>query len=226
MKSGTALNNNQLKELIVTLTRATPTALDNPAETLSYWGVHTAELSERILVALAVPKPKLLRLLGTTAMPARTTVFVARDHFKVALGKKDKVKISFVGDNFIKWFLSGAGKVESPAAAHELAHHELITSSLDTPIVTDLGGEVPAASTLADIWTKMEVQGSGEEGVLLTKSFAANIFYVRDTAGELRVVYVRWYDGGWYVSAFPVSNPSEWDAGYRVFASNSVPAAV
>jgi hypothetical protein len=40
-------------------------------------------------------------------------------------------------------------------------------------------------------------------------------------AGELRVVNVRWNDGGWNVNANPVSNPNEWNAGNRVFASNN-----
>ena len=171
-------------------------------------------------------KPKLLRLLGSTTVPDRVTAFIARDHFKVAKGKEDKVKISFIGDNFTTYFLSGNSKAEAPAVAHELAHHELTKRSLDVPIVTELGGEAPAESTLADIWTKMEAQGGGEDGDLLTKNYAANIFYVRDTAGVLRVVYVDWHGVGWYVDAVPVSNPYEWGARFRVFASNSVPSTI
>ena len=170
-------------------------------------------------------KPKLLRLLGSTTVPARVTAFIARDHFKVTKGKEDKVKISFIGDNFTTYFLSGNSKAEAPAVAHELAHHELTKRSLDVPIVTELGGEAPAESTLADIWTKMEAQGGGEDGDLLTKNYAANIFYVRGAAGELRVVRVRWNVDGWHVYANPVSNPNEWHEGSRVFASNSCTVA-
>ena len=43
---------------------------------------------------------------------------------------------------------------------------------------------------------------------------------------SLPVVYVFWILGGWHVGAVPVSFPYEWDAGRRVFASNSVPSAI
>jgi hypothetical protein len=171
-------------------------------------------------------KPKLLRFLGTTTVPARVTLFITRDHFKVAMGKKDRLKISFVGENFTNWFLAGAGKVEAPAVAHELAYHELTKRSLDQPIVDELGGETPAESTLADIWAKMAAQGNGEEGDLLTKNYAASIFYVRDAAVGLRVVNVNWNGDGWNVAANPVSCPGEWRVGSRVFASNSIPSSV
>ena len=181
------------------------------------------------LSPLATPapreKPKLLKLLGTTLVSARDTMFVARDHFKVATVKKDKVKIFFVGENFTTYFLTSDGKVEPLAVAHELAYYELIKRSLDRPIVNKLGGEGPSETTLADIWIKMEAHGGGEDGDLLTNGYA-NIFYVRDAAGELRVVGVRWRGGGWSVRAVPLSSPGEWGAGGRVFASNSVPSTL
>ena len=170
-------------------------------------------------------KPKLLKLLGTTTVPARTTSFVARDHFKVAKGKNDKVKISFVGDNFTNCFLKGEGKIEAPADSHNLAYHELVRRSLDLPVITELGGEAAAESTLADMWTMMEAQGSNEDGELLTNGHA-NILYVRDVSGGLRVVSLDWDDGGWYVNAFSISNPYEWHVNSRVFACNSVPSTV
>lgn len=170
-------------------------------------------------------KPKLLRLLGTTSIPARDCTYIARDDFKVAMGKKDKVKVSFVGESFANWFLLGAGKIELPAGVHPLAYYTLTKRSLDLPIVDELGGEALVESTLADIWAKMEVQGNGEEGDLLIKDYAANVFYVRDTAEELRVVDVRWEDG-WRLSAFPVSGPHEWPVGRRVFASHSAPSTI
>ncbi len=169
-------------------------------------------------------KPKLLRRIGTTAMPARTVSFVARNYFKVNLCKNDKVKISLVGDSFFEYFLAGEGKLEVASGLHELAYYQLVKRSPDMPIVTELGGEILAECMLADVWAKIEAQGDGRNGDLLTNG-CANIFYVRDTAGELRMVDVGWDDDGWQVSTHPVSNPDAWTPGHRVFTSNSVPSS-
>ena len=67
----------------------------------------------------------------------------------------------------------------------------------------------------------MEIQGKGEEGILLTNG-DANIFYVKDTSDVLRGVYVSWTHCGWRVLARSVEDPGVWCAGLRIFYRNSV----
>ena len=69
------------------------------------------------------------------------------------------------------------------------------------------------------VWDLLRLQSNGEGGVLLTNGYA-NIFYVRDTNGELRAVHVYWYAGygDWRVHARSVGYPGAWDAGIRVFS--------
>jgi hypothetical protein len=92
---------------------------------------------------------------------------------------------------------------------------------VDGPIIAELGGEEKSETTLSEMFSLMEKQGKGEDGVLLNNGYA-NIFYIRDLAGVLRAVGVRWGGGGWGVGADSVGGPDRWDGGYRVFSRNSV----
>jgi len=168
------------------------------------------------------PKPVpsttgLLIPVGTTIVAATTTLFVARDRFVVNTGKKAPVKISYLGDNFKDWFLR---KEEQSFEGSTLKYGKLFRSSVDGPILKELGGEAEAETTLTELYALMEVQKNGEKGILLTNGYA-NIFYVRDAAGSLRAVFARWYDGGWYVYAYAVTNPGAWFGGGQVFSRDS-----
>ncbi len=93
-------------------------------------------------------------------------------------------------------------------------------NSFDGPIIAELGGEAKAETTLTEIYDLMDRQSEGREGVLLNNGWA-NIFYVKDLAGVLRAVGVRWDDAGWRVFADSVEDPTEWYAGRQVFSRNS-----
>ncbi len=165
------------------------------------------------------PKPKstLLDFISTINITATTERFVARDKFKL---KKDGGLCSYFGDNFRRWFL---GKIEDPIGEQTLRFAKLRRQSVDGPIITELGGEAKAETTLTEVWYLMSLQPNGEAGVLITNGWA-NIFYVPDSAGVLRAVGVYWLGRGWIVNAFEVSNPDSWDEGDRVFSRNpSVP---
>jgi hypothetical protein len=71
------------------------------------------------------------------------------------------------------------------------------------------------------MFSLMEKQGKGEEGVLLNSGYA-NIFYINDYAGVLRAVRVSWDGDGWGVYASSVEDPHGWFDGYQVFSRNSV----
>lgn len=166
-------------------------------------------------------KPLILELVSTVVVSATTSKFVAKDKFVRDTGRKAKVKISYLGDNFTEWFLSGDGKTEDPITEQTLRYHKLRQSSMDGPIIAELGGAEKSETTLSEMFSLMEKQGKGEDGVLLNNGYV-NIFYIKDSAGVLRTVYVCWNDDGWDVGASSVGGPGGWSDGRRVFSRNSV----
>ncbi len=175
-------------------------------------------------VTVSVEPPKLELLLepvGTVTIPATTGKFVAKDRFVINTKRNAPVKISYLGDNFKVWFLNGDSKTEDPISEQTLRYHKLRQSSVDGPIITELGGEAKAETTLSAPLSLMEKQKHGEDGVLLNNGYA-NIFYIKDNAGVLRAVSVYWLDDGWHVSARSVEDPYRWHGGHQVFSRNSV----
>ena len=179
------------------------------------------KILEPIEPAESEPIRPFLEFVSTVTVPERTEKFVTKDRFVRDTGHKAKVKISYLGDNFKAWFLSGGSKTEKPRGTSELHVHKLIRSSVDAPIIANFGGEEKSETTLSEMFALMEMQAKGESGVLLTNGYA-NIFYVRDFSGVLRAVSVRWSDGGWSVNAHGVTYPRAWDDGGQVFSRNLV----
>ncbi len=161
------------------------------------------------------PQPLLIPVCTEKVFPR--VAFTARDRFVVNTKKNAPVKISYLGDNFKAWFL---GKEEQPFAGSTLNCSKLSRYSVDGPIIKELGGEEKAETTLAELFSLMEMQKNGESGALLTNGYA-NIFYIKDTAGGLRTVDARWGGVGWLVHAFAVAHPYEWSDGCRVFSRDS-----
>lgn len=156
----------------------------------------------------------LLEKIGTTEIPAQGR-FVVQERFAVDVADTARVKISYLGDNFRKWFI---GKIEEPTALATLRYAKLTRFSVDGPILVELGDK--AETTLSQVCTLMERQPNGEEGVLLADG-QANIFYVRDADGVLRAVSVHWGGDGWRVYALLVGYPGRWRGDDRVFSRNS-----
>jgi hypothetical protein len=117
------------------------------------------------------------------------------------------VKISYLGDNFKNWFFGR--RTEVPFTGTTLKYGKLSRRSVDDPIITELGGEEKAETTIVELFSLMEKQPNGESGALLTNGYA-NIFYVRDVNKLYRSVYVNWYGDAWNVHAIPVSGPGGW----------------
>ncbi len=179
-------------------------------------------LSQTPVVLVEPTKPELLLdLAGTVTTPSTTSKFVAKDKFVVNTKRNAPVKISAVWDSFIGWFLSGDGKTEDPISEQTLRYHKLRKSSVDGLIITELGGEEKSETTLTEMFSLMEKQKNGEDGVLLNNGYA-NIFYVRDQNGVLRAVCVFWCVVGWCVVASSVELPLRWGVGSQVFSRNSV----
>lgn len=164
----------------------------------------------------------ILDFVSTVVVLATTGKFVAKDNFVINTEDDAPVKISYLGDNFKDWFLSGDGKIEDSINEQTLRYAKLRKSSFDLRIITELGGEEKSETTLTEMFCLMKKQRNGESGTLLNNGYA-NIFYIKDSADVLRPVRVCWDDGGWRVDAFSLEDPNGWCGGkYRVFYRNSV----
>jgi hypothetical protein len=172
-------------------------------------------------VAEPKPTPSILELVSTIVVNATTGKLVAKERFVINTERNAPVKISYLGDNFKAWFLNGDGKTEDLISEQTLRYHKLRQSSVDGPIITELGGEAKAETALSEMFSLMEKQKHGEDGVLLNNGWA-NIFYIKDSAGVLRAVYVHWHGDGWHVRANSVGRPRRWPDGNQVFSRNSV----
>lgn len=169
----------------------------------------------RKLLGLKPLNPPLLKRVGTVAIAAITSPFIAREKFVMNTG----ANIRYIGNNFSTWF---SAKVEEPMSEATLCYAKLLRNEVDGPIMDELGDA--KETTLAEIYALIQRQANGngkeKEGVLLTNG-RANIFYVLDANGTLRAVYVIWYGDGWHVSARSVTRPSRWCDGGQVFSRNS-----
>jgi len=159
-------------------------------------------------------------IISTTTIPATTEKFIAKNNFIVDTSENANVKISWLSGDFKDWFLL---KVENPFPGSEIVARQLIKRSVDAPILKELGGNEKAETTLAEVYAMMQKQANGKSGALLINGWA-NIFYVKDISGTLRAVRVYWFDDGWFVHAYSIELPHEWDAGHRVFSRNPLAA--
>lgn len=166
-------------------------------------------------------RDRILQFDGTVVVSATTAKFVAKEKFVVNTEGDALVKISYLGDNFKAWFLSGDGKTEDSISEQTLRHAKLCEASVDGPIIAELGGRELAETTLSEMFALMEKQGKGEDGCLLSNGYA-NIFYIKDQNGVLRAVDVLWLGSGWFVNARSVEFLLGWLVGFRVFSRNSV----
>ena len=211
MGTASTMSTGQFREFAGAVLRSLPDDLDS---TVAQEWIENQDSLRKVLRGVLVPemsKSDLLEVLGTVAVPV-TEKFVAKENFIVNTGRKAPVKISYVGSNFSERFL---GKVEKPKPGTQLRYAKLLKSSVDRPILAELGNA--AETALAEIFHLMATQPNGEDGALLNNGYA-NIFYVRDVNGELRAVNVNWNGDGWNVNANSVANPNEWCDGNRVFS--------
>lgn len=183
-----ALTLKQQRELHSQILRGVPT--DITRETYDYWRANGNELNAVIREVLSrIPptpaKSKLLKLETTIELPAVKN-FSAKDRFQV--GDVEDIKISWIGSNFQTAFLSDDGKVETDVAEATLRVHLLLKSSVNGPIIAELGGEEVAETTLARMFQFMKLRDCIKKDTWF-------IFYIRDANSVLWAVdcYLRSY---------------------------------
>lgn len=165
---------------------------------------------------------KILRLLNSKiAIPAVTTPFVVAEHFQVNIGpnavrewKTGEVKISSVSSNVQSWL---GGQTVAVRDGYTLSSHMLTKNAYDKVIRVEVSAN--HEGDLAGVHALLALQPEGEEGVLLTNGYA-NIIYITDASGTVRVVYVGWCGGGWHVGAYGL-DVAQWEADLQVLARNS-----
>ena len=117
----------------------------------------------------------------------------------------NKLKISYVGNNFKEWFyplkFDPKNKVK-PLTSQKVPH-----AMNDIEILAELK---PTEVSMEEIIATLET---------LDDSVWA-LFYCKDKNSVLRAVSVNWNsnDDGWYVHAYAVTNPGSWFDGGRVFS--------
>ena len=134
----------------------------------------------RQLLGLNPLMDSLLESLGTVIVIASNQRFIVRD--RISEIKKSGRRI-YAGSNFEEWFFD---KTVEPIGETHLRYGKLLRAEVDRPIIAELGGEVKAETSLAEIFGLMEMQKKGEKGSLLINGYA-NIFYVRDKIGRAHV---------------------------------------
>lgn len=164
----------------------------------------------------------MLEFVGTVRVPATTDGFDPREKFVVNTRHSAPVKISKIFRKFKQWFLSGDGKIEGPTGGQPVSIHRLKRSSFDGPIFDELGDYDGFHTNLLEVFSLMERQGKGEEGILLTNGLP-NVFYIKDEIGVTRAVRVAWWrcDEGWCVDAECIGRSIRWDDGSQVFSHSS-----
>lgn len=167
---------------------------------------------------------ELLEPLFTVTIPATTAPFFVKDKFRVNTDANAPVKISSIDNNFRQWF---GGKVEEPMAEHTLNCAMLHRLAYDIPlkegdqaIIPELGGEARAETTLTGLYSLMKEENDESDVILYHGHAPACIFYIRDFAGVLRMVYV-YRDNSWEIRAYPVGGPDRRGGGRYVFSRNS-----
>src|SRR3989344_1966274 len=139
----------------------------------------------------------ILTLLRTVKMLAHDALITSKEYFEGA-------GVKSMGGNFQTQFL---GLELSAVGETELAVHKLEENSLDAPIMAERGDKTE--TSVSQFRTFLHSNRNSSEYF---------IFYLRGKDGNLWAVYAHWYSDldGWNVSAYSVTDPGRWSAGYQV----------
>ena len=156
---------------------------------------------------------KLLKLVTTVPIP-KCGYFDASLHARIDLSDEATVRVAEISMSFRREF---SQKIEPGCAAASLKVYSLLQSSIGFPILRGLGGE--AEVLLARFWHLLEKQGRGQAGALLLNGHA-NVAFIRNQKGELRMVSARWNaaERGWILGALPITDQFGWLANCQIIA--------
>lgn len=150
-------------------------------------------------------------VLSTFIVAATTKDFVVKDNFIIDTSENAEVKISTINNNFINWFFP---KTEKPFSGSTILGRKLQKDLVDNLIFAELGGQKKAEATLYELFVMMKCKDGNWR---LANYGRANIFYIPDINGILRVVLVYWGGNGWIVLAYSVGCSVAQRTGFHVF---------
>lgn len=171
----------------------------------------------------------LFRSVGTVKIPATIGKFVAKKIGKFMMNAEHDapVKISYIDNNFIKWFLlgkSGKGKTEySISISKQTLRYASVcenSGANNRLIVDELGGEAKAETTPFEMFCLLKEKEK-------TDNNRVNVFYIRDKTGVLRTFDTYLLYDGWSIFVSPVESTYTYKwydgcYGYDVFFRDSV----
>lgn len=162
----------------------------------------------------------LMRFVGTTTIPARTTRFVPGDHFVVNTTEDAHVKISYVDPDFVRLF---GKKIEGPTAETTLRYYKFSRSATFVSAIQELSNEVVVKTTPGELYAMMEAQPNGPKSVAgpLFVNGSAQLFEMEDLNGVSRLMDVRWYGRGWSMYIRSVVSFNQWHDENQVFSHDS-----
>jgi hypothetical protein len=129
---------------------------------------------------------------------------------------KNPPRVRYYGENLKIWF-AGVEEEESSEKPITFSHQQLLRSSVDGPIIAELGGARKARITFTRVLLFIQAQEKGEHHQLLADG-QANVFYVPDANGLLRTVLVLKTGGEWHMIAHEIEYKVAHDRGDRVFS--------
>lgn len=175
----------------------------------------TASAIELFITAITRRKviSGLFLYLSAIKLPATTAVFDAQKYFWFK--PERPVKISEFGIHFFEWYY---GKTEEIKEDRLLKRSALLIPVLSSdPIIAGLGGEENAETFMADISFLLEQQPNGGNGYLDANG-NANIFFVRNSAQQLKEVTIYWDGKSWLFQAYFLNSGHERKDGAIVFS--------
>lgn len=132
--------------------------------------------------------------------------------------------ISHLGSDFADWFSLERLESQEVSGQRFLLSGVLRFGVRNDAILNRLGGEEKVESSLSDLFFLLALQRAGQANYLMDNGFA-NIFFLRDREGVLRVVNLcRRYCGGWVLWAVPLDSPCRWEGSDRVFYPFPIPS--
>ncbi len=145
--------------------------------------------------------------------------FLVSDYFRRGVVNGVEIQIGSIGNNFTLLF---ADQRVGCHRASRLLWQDLGRSGSSQEIMRTLGGETKIETNLAEIYFLLRRQNEGQEGFLLTNG-QENLFYVRDSRGELCIIGVRLHLSGWMIGALKEEQVKLFIAkGTRVFFRESI----
>lgn len=167
--------------------------------------------------SVQIVETKIFDFIDVVIIPAMKEKFVAKEKI---FFKSEEVKFYGIEDNVHKWFLNDE-KIEKPIGERKLCYSTLVNMAVDSMVISEIGSEAKAETTLSEVYHLLTKQPDAEKGVLITNGYS-NIFYIRDASHVLRALRVFWHKNGWFLIADSIELSYNLNKGNCVFFRHSV----